>query len=77
MIVSHTTAMWIVTGLALTICIVWGARDLYLLFRILPAARRDSTIDRAVWRDQVFGSLIGVTIIALGLYGIFRYVSTH
>lgn len=77
MIVSHEAAMWFVTGAALLICGIWGARDLYLLFRVLPAAGRDRSTDRAVWRDQVFGSVVGVIIIGLGIYGIIRYWQRH
>ena len=77
MIVSHETAMWFVTGAALLICIVWGARDVYLLFRNLPAAGQARWPDRAVWRDQIFGSVVGVIIIALGIYGIIRYWMRH
>ena len=77
MIVSHEHAMWFVTGAALLICVVWGARDVYLLFRHLPAAGRAQFKDRAVWRDLIFGSIVGVVIIALGLYGILRYWTRH
>jgi hypothetical protein len=77
MIVSHEAAMWFVTSAALLICGIWGARELYVLFRILPRARRERSLAPATWRDQLFGSLIGLTIISLGLYGIYRYVSTH
>jgi hypothetical protein len=76
-IVSHEAAMWFVTGAALLICVVWGARDAYLLVRKLPAAARDHSGDRAVWRDQVFGSIVGIVIIGLGLYGILRYWQRH
>ncbi|HUS66500.1 MAG TPA: hypothetical protein VMZ28_18310 [Kofleriaceae bacterium] len=76
LIVSHQAAMWFVTGAALLICAIWGARDVYLLVRKLPAARASSP-DPAAWRDQVFGSVVGVIIIGLGIYGVIRYWQHH
>ena len=73
MIVSHQAAMWFVTSAALLICVVWGARDVYLLFRNLPASGRARWKNPAAWRDQIFGSIVGVIIIGLGIYGVIRY----
>jgi hypothetical protein len=76
-IVSHDVAMWFVTGAALLICVIWGARDVYWLFRNLPASGRARAPDLAVRRDQIFGSVVGVIIIGLGVYGIVRFWAHH
>lgn len=73
MIVSHEAFMWVVTALAVGICVGWGARDIYLLVKYLPARGRATWSDEAAWRDQIFGSIIGLSMIALGLYGVLKY----
>ena len=73
MIVSHGVFMWVVTAAAVGLCIGWGARDIHFLARHLPRRSRDAWSDRAAWRDQIFGSLFGLVLIALGLVGVFKY----
>ncbi|HLU65162.1 MAG TPA: hypothetical protein VKZ63_02740 [Kofleriaceae bacterium] len=77
MIVSHLHFMYFVTACAVGICIGWGARDVYLLAKHLPRAGRARWTDQRAWRDQIFGSLVGLGIIALGLVGVVRYWSSH
>ena len=77
MIVSHQAFMWFVTAAAVGICIGWGARDVYLLVKNLSPRGRQAWADQGAWRDQIFGSVVGLTIIALGLYGVVRYWSRH
>jgi len=72
-IVSHELFMWVVTALAVGICVGWGARDIYLLRKNLSRAGRAAAADPAVWRDQIFGSIIGLVTCGLGLYGALRY----
>jgi hypothetical protein len=72
-IVSHELFMWVVTALAAGICVGWGARDVYLLCKHLPRRGREAWSDRAAWRDQIFGSIIGLVMISFGLYGVFKY----
>ncbi len=73
MIVSQLHFMYFVTFASLLICAIWGARDVYLLAKNLPRRGRDKWKDQRQWRDQIFGSLIGVVIIALGIVGVIRF----
>lgn len=73
MIMSHAAFMWIVTTLTVGICVGWGVRDVYLLRKNLSVAGRAAATDRAVWRDQIFGSIIGVVMCLLGIYGSLKY----
>lgn len=77
MIVSHQTFIWFVTAMAVGICIGWGARDVYLLARHLPRRGREAWRDRAAWRDQIFGSVVGLVIIAMGIVGVLKYFADH
>ena len=73
MIVSHGLFMWIVTAAAVGICIGWGARDAYLLTKHLPRSGRQAWSDQAAWRDQIFGSVFGLVMCALGILGALKY----
>lgn len=73
MIMSHAAFMWIVTALTVGVCVGWGARDVYLLCKHLPARGRAAWSDQAAWRDQIFGSIIGVAMGFLGIYGALKY----
>lgn len=73
MIMSHAAFMWIVTALTVGVCVGWGARDVYLLCKNLPARGRAAWSDQAAWRDQIFGSIIGVAMGFLGIYGALKY----
>lgn len=77
MIVSELQFMYFVTFASLLICAIWGARDLYLLARYLPRRGRAQWKDRRQWRDQIFGSLVGLIIIALGIVGVIRFWSRY
>jgi hypothetical protein len=72
-IVSHLLFMWFVTGASLLICAIWGAREVYLLFKHLPRRGRETWQDQRQWRDQIFGSVVGVVIIVLGIIGVLRF----
>ncbi|HKE17363.1 MAG TPA: hypothetical protein VKB80_20955 [Kofleriaceae bacterium] len=72
MIVSHGLFMWFVTAMAVGICVGWGARDVYLVSRLLRRGPADRP-DRAVWRDQVFGSVMGLVLAVFGLVGVLKY----
>lgn len=73
MIVSHTVFMWFVTAMSVGICVGWGARDVYLLCKNLPQRGRAASSDPAAWRDQIFGSIMGVVLASLGLLGVLKY----
>ncbi len=73
MIMSHTAFMWVVTALTAGVCVVSGARDVYLLFKHLPARGRAAWTDQGAWRDQIFGAIIGVSMGFLGIYGCLKY----
>ena len=73
MIVSQLHFMWIVTFASLLICVIWGARDVYLLVKHLPRRGREKWDDRRQWRDQIFGSMVGVVIIVIGIIGVARF----
>ena len=73
MIVSNLHFMWFVTFASLLICGIWGARDVYLLAKYLPARGREKWKDRRQWRDQIFGSVVGVVIIIIGIIGVVRF----
>jgi|SoiMetStandDraft_5_1073268.scaffolds.fasta_scaffold104712_2 hypothetical protein len=77
MIVSDLQFMWFVTFASLLICAIWGARDVYLLFKNLPRRGRAAWKDHRQWRDQIFGSVVGVVIIVLGIIGVVRFWSTY
>jgi hypothetical protein len=77
MIVSHKLFMYFVTFASLLICGIWGARDVYLLARYLPRRGRAEWKDERQWRDQIFGSVVGVVIIALGIIGVIRFWSRY
>jgi hypothetical protein len=72
-IVSHELFMWVVTALAVGVCVGWGVREVYLLCKNLPRRGRAAWPDRGAWRDQIFGSIIGLLMVGLGLYGVLRY----
>jgi hypothetical protein len=72
-IVSHQVFMWFVTAMSVGICLGWGARDVYLLVRHLPRRGRAAWSDQAAWRDQIFGSVMGLVLVALGLVGVLKY----
>jgi hypothetical protein len=74
-IVSHYHFMLFVTVAALAICVIWGSRDVYLLLKHLPRRAREAWPDQGARRDQIFGSAVGVVIIALGIIGVVRYWS--
>lgn len=73
MIVSDLHFMYFVTFASLLICAIWGARDVYLLVKYLPRRGREQWKDRRQWRDQIFGSLVGVVIIVIGIIGVVRF----
>lgn len=73
MIVSNLHFMWFVTFASLLICAIWGARDVYLLVKYLPRRGREKWKDRRQWRDQIFGSVVGVVIIIIGIIGVVRF----
>ena len=73
MIVSHLHFMYFVTFASLLICAIWGAREVYLLVKYLPRRGRDQWKDRRQWRDQIFGSVVGVVIILVGIIGVVRF----
>ena len=77
MIVSHQHFMWFITLMAVGICVIWGAREVYVLFKNLPRSGREKWKDHRQWRDLIFGSVVGMVIIVLGLIGVYRYWSTH
>ena len=73
MIVSHLHFMYFVTFASLLICAIWGAREVYLLVKYLPRRGREKWTDRRQWRDQIFGSVVGVVIILVGIIGVIRF----
>ena len=73
MIVSREAFTWVVTALAVGICVGWGAYDVYLLCKHLPARGRAAWSDRPAWRDQIFGSIIGLCLVVTGLLGVLKY----
>ena len=73
MIVSELHFMYFVTFASLLICGIWGARDVYLLAKNLPRRGREKWKDEAQWRDQIFGSVVGVVIIIIGILGVIRF----
>lgn len=73
MIVSHLHFMYFVTFASLLICGIWGARDVYLLVKYLPRRGREEWKDQRQWRDQIFGSVVGVTVIVIGIIGVVRF----
>ena len=73
MIIAHDLFMWFVTAMAVGICVGWGARDIYLLSKHLPRRGRAAWSDPAARRDQIFGSILGLALISLGLLGVFKY----
>ena len=73
MIMSNAIFMWIVTALSVGICLASGGRDVYLLCKVLPRRGREVPPDQAIWRDQVFGSAMGVVLAVTGLLGVFKY----
>ena len=73
MIVSDLHFMYFVTFASLLICAIWGARDVYLLVKYLPRRGRQEWKDRRQWRDQIFGSVVGVVIIVIGIIGVVRF----
>lgn len=75
MIVSHEVFIWFVTVMAVGICVGWGARDVYLLAKHLP--RKSEWSDPDQWRDQIFGSIMGLVIISFGLIGVLKYHLSH
>ena len=77
MIVSHLYFLWFVTFASLLICAIWGARDVYLLVKYLPRRGRETWKDRRQWRDQIFGSVVGVVIIIIGIIGVVRFWSRY
>lgn len=77
MIVSHLHFMYFITFAALLICAIWGARDVYLLVKYLPRRGRAQWKDQRQWRDQIFGSLVGVVIILIGIVGVIRFWSRY
>lgn len=77
MIVSHLHFMWFVTFASLLICVIWGAREVYLLAKHLPRRGREQWKDKRQWRDQIFGSVVGVVIILIGIIGVVRFWSSY
>lgn len=77
MIVSHLHFMYFVTFASLLICAIWGARDVYLLWKYLPRRGREQWKDVRQWRDQIFGSVVGVVIIVIGIIGVIRFWSRY
>ena len=73
MIVSHQLFMWFVTAMGVGICVGWGARDVYLLFKLVPRRGRPDGPDPAARRDQVFGSIVGLMLVVTGLLGVLKY----
>ncbi len=73
MIVSELHFMYFVTFASLLICGIWGARDVYLLAKYLPRRGQEKWKDRAQWRDQIFGSVVGIVIIVIGIIGVIRF----
>ena len=65
-LVSDQHFMWFAYTAILGICFGWGARDVYLLVRHLGRGP-DS-------HDQVFGSIMGLVIIAIGLVGFIKHL---
>jgi hypothetical protein len=61
-LVSDQVFHWIVYAGILGICLGWGARDVYLLTRHVGKGPGS--------HDQVFGSIMGLVIIAIGLSGV-------
>jgi hypothetical protein len=77
MIVSHLHFMYFVTFASLLICAIWGARDVYLLVKLLPRRGREQSQDHRQRRDKIFGSLVGVVIIVIGIIGVIRFWSRY
>ena len=77
MIVSHLHFMYFVTFASLLICVIWGAREVYLLVKHLPRRGREKWKDHRQWRDQMFGSVVGVVIILIGIIGVIRFWSRY
>lgn len=73
MIVSHLHFMYFVTFASILICAIWGARDVYLLAKYLPRRGQKEWKDRRQWRDQIFGSVVGIVIIIIGIIGVIRF----
>lgn len=65
MIVSNEVFMWIATAAVVGICVGWGARDVYVL--------RKHWKNRAEHHDEVFGAIIGLIIMAVGLVGALKF----
>lgn len=77
MIVSQLHFMYFVTFASLLICAIWGAREVYLLAKNLPRRGREKWKHPAQWRDQIFGSVVGVVIILIGILGVIRFWSRY
>jgi sterol desaturase/sphingolipid hydroxylase (fatty acid hydroxylase superfamily) len=73
MIVSQLHFMYFATFASLLICAIWGAREVYLLVKYLPRRGREQWKDSRQWRDQIFGSVIGVVVLVIGIIGVIRF----
>jgi Kef-type K+ transport system membrane component KefB len=65
MIVSATTFLWFNTIMVLGIALIWTLWDGRLFVR-LWSQRKDR-------QDEFFGSVIGLVIVVIGLFGIIRH----
>jgi len=65
MIVSHTIFIWFVTAITGGLNFAWGVREVFLLRRFWP--------ERRVRHDEFFGSMVGLVIAVLGVFGCFKY----
>lgn len=68
-IVSHTAFMWTCSFLISFACIARIGVELVRWRRNLrPEVPRDD-----VWRDKIFGHVMGLIIVAIGLAGVIKY----
>jgi hypothetical protein len=76
-IVADRYFLWFVVAMTVGICVIWTARDTYMLMKHLPARGRAAWRDPAAWRDQIFGSIIGLILCAMGLIGVAKFYLGH
>ena len=75
MIVSHTVVVWFVSAMIVGVSVGWGARDIYLLTKHLR--KKHEWDEPAAWRDQIFGSFMGLVVVTFGMLGVLRYHLSH